>query len=114
MAMDIDFENIDPFIRSLVKEVNELGFSTAASCSGLQYDHLKKNYLFSPYLVIFDDCYGGVRKLLLAFISGSWSQRYDQNERTIFLSLDVELTDSEKENAWKQLRKNLRNAAMHL
>ena len=100
--------SVDKSIQPHIKELNELGFPTTQSCSGLSIDHPDRDpYL--PYVMFDERAYPKVSAHLftLADMTG-WIPSYGPHNFDVELRLS---TSEQAENRWDMLIKGARHLA---
>jgi hypothetical protein len=96
-------EHVDKSIQKHVKALNELGFATSESCSGLRIDHKGRNPML-PFVMFDCESYFDVSAHLftLADIAG-WDPSFGAHGYLVCLDYSYDGTDEDYLEAWERL-----------
>ncbi len=97
----IPYDEIDPTIRDIIRELNDLGFDTWGSCSGLAEDHPDREP-HKPYVNFFTQTPHELKTIFLLADESSWYSDYGVNGEGAFVRLDAN-QDEEIKEGWKIL-----------
>lgn len=98
-------EYVDPSIRSIITELNDLGFATVESCSGLLAEHPDR-VPYKPY-VMFDErsYYGSAPHFFTLGDMAGWESMYAPHGFDVYIRV---IDGDDIEDAWSRLVTNAR------